>query len=106
MRSDERLGADREDGAPRSAASVPPQSRKPLLADLRQCPTARSSVPCTLSWMLAKRVQSKSPVSVTLPPSALPWPPMYLVKRVDDQRHLDRLLGGKRYGEVMVLSTT
>ena len=29
--------------------------------------------------MFGKRVQSKRPVSVTLPASALPWPPMYLV---------------------------
>jgi hypothetical protein len=40
-----------------------------------------------------------------LPPSALPWPPMYLVKALTTSAALT-VFGRNRYGDVIVLSTT
>ena len=55
--------------------------------------------------MFGYRVQSKSPVSVIAPASALPWPPMYLVSALTT-RLAPTSFGRNSHGEVIVLSTT
>ena len=55
--------------------------------------------------MFGKPRQSKRPVSVTAPPSALPWPAMVLVSELTD-RLAPTVFGRNNAGEVMVLSTT
>ena len=55
--------------------------------------------------MFGNFVQSKSPVSVMLPASALPWPPMYLVSAFTT-RLAPTCFGWNSHGDVIVLSTT
>ena len=54
--------------------------------------------------MLGKRLQSNSPVSVIVPPNALPCPPIYLVSELTTNE-APTALGKKRCGDVIVLST-
>ena len=54
--------------------------------------------------MFGNVVQSKRPVSVTLPASALPCPPMYLVSALT-MRPAPTCFGWNSHGDVIVLST-
>ena len=55
------------------------------------CPTLRAAATCSVGRCCGNVVQSKSPVSVTLPASALPWPPMYLVSALTTRPASTRL---------------
>ena len=58
---------------------VPPRSRAVPSCGSAESPRARAAATCSSRRCSGSAVQSKRPVSVMLPASALPCPPMYLV---------------------------